>query len=854
VITVKMDDVEMTEAATQPHDYVLSRVLMGHKGEVKSVASTSQGMILSGGRDETVRMWIGRRGDYSEHNVLPQQPKGAIVYSIAYYECDDGWRIFVGRKDGAIAVYGSGSGNEPLITMKHHSSVVSCMTVDNRKGKLISGSWDNHIIIWPIDELTAGNDIIAALMCEGHTMSVWAVQSLEREDELHFLSASADQSIRLWHNDTCIKEFKGHSDVVRSLAILDSSHFVSAANDGSLALWNLENLSPLAVEKAPHDEFMYSMVRVGSDTLVTCGEGGHVVVWRINEGRGKGYLTQMQMMHTPVSSLWSVAALKNGDVVLASSDGRIFILTRDDERIAPVDIRENLDAELSVRLSAQLQQQQERESDTVTIKVAIDDGNPNMELKYVKGTDPSLSAEKFVTDNNLPISYLNEITEYIKSNIPEAMNFAPKRRKIENDGDGGKLSFSILVEDGRQLTCTFDQNDDPDQVAQEFVEKNGLQIKYLGSTAQMVRKEQSKTNSTFYDPFTGGGRYVPGGMEGAADPLTGTELPQSGGRYIPGAPSNGNGGGLSGGDPLTSGGRYIPGTATDIVMPNASLPVDKKKPRGELCPLNRYFVFGAEQFNQKAYDRLVEDNEKSHEALRLREDQLEMLKELAMKGPDGVKNEQMLVETLNVGLEWAMTELLPIIDLFRIAILNEDINRYYSQGDRSVAIRERLFALLVSESNDNLKAIVCRALCNFFHHESGRKMVSSEMKTFLPLLGILILSNKPILQVAASSALSNWAFLLLQTSDSICELGPREDGIREIVKALESNLSFGQYREDGLTRVLQAISTLMWGDATVIKLAKSRKIVDIVNRIKDAVVDERGKSLCRDIVEMTYAV
>lgn len=39
-----------------------------------------------------------------------------------------------------------------------------------------------------------------------------------------------------------------------------------------------------------------------------------------------------------------------------------------------------------------------------------------------------------------------------------------------------------------------------------------------------------------------------------------------------------------------------------------------------------------------------------------------------------------------------------------------------------------------------------------------------------------------------------------------------------------------------------------------IQLAKSRKIVDIVNRIKDAVVDERGKSLCRDIVEMTYAV
>ncbi|KAF8361888.1 ufd-3, partial [Pristionchus pacificus] len=853
VLRVEMDDVEMVEAVTQPVDYVLSRVLTGHKGEVKSVASTSQGMILSGGRDETLRMWIGRGGDYAEHNCLPQQPKGAIVYSIAYYENDDEWRIFVGRKDGAIAVYGSGSGNDPLITLKHHTSVVSCLHVDSVKGKLISGSWDNHIIIWPIEELTPGNEIIAALMCEGHSMSVWSVHSLNRKDEFHFLSASADQSIRLWHNDQCIKEFRGHSDVVRSLIVLDQSHFVSASNDGSLALWNIESTSPICMVKAPTDEFIYSMTKVGSDTLVTCGEGGHIIVWDVKESRGKGSITHTQVMHTPVASLWSVTTLKNKDVVIAGSDGRIFILTRDDSRIAPLDIRENLDAELSVRIAALLQQQQEKESETVTIKVAIDDGNANMELKYVKGTDPSLAAEKFIRDNNLPISYLNEITDYIKSNIPEAMNFTAKRRKIEHGGDvGGKMSFSILVEDGRQLTCSFDQNDDPDQIAQEFVEKNKLQIKYLASTSQMVRKEQAKSTSEFYDPFTGGGRYVPGGNEGiggegmGGDPLTG------GGRYIPG--SSKSGGITDGGDPLTSGGRYVPGATTDIIMPNASLPIDKKRPRGELCPLSKYFVFGAEQFNQKAYDRLVEDNEKSNEAVRLREDQLLMLKELAMNGPDGVKDEQMLVDTLNVGLEWNIDQLLPILDLFRIAILNEDVNRYYSEGDRSTMIRERLFALLVSDSNDNLKAIVCRAICNLFHHESGRKMISSEMKTFLPILGMHLLSSKPILQVAAASALSNWSYLLLQTSDNVCELGPREDGIREIVKALETHVSFGGQREDALTRVLQAISTLMWGDVTVIKLAKSRKIVDIVNRIKDAVVDERGKSLCRDIVEMTYAV
>lgn len=51
--------------------------------------------------------------------------------------------------------------------------------------------------------------------------------------------------------------YAGHSDVIRSLVLLDSSHFVSASNDGTLALWNVDNTTPLSVDKAPVDEFIY---------------------------------------------------------------------------------------------------------------------------------------------------------------------------------------------------------------------------------------------------------------------------------------------------------------------------------------------------------------------------------------------------------------------------------------------------------------------------------------------------------------------------------------------------------------------------------------------------------------------
>lgn len=41
---------------------------------------------------------------------------------------------------------------------------------------------------------------------------------------------------------------------------------------------------------------------------------------------------------------------------------------------------------------------------------------------------------------------------------------------------------------------------------------------------------------------------------------------------------------------------------------------------------------------------------------------------------------------------------------------------------------------------------------------------------------------------------------------------------------------------------------------TVFQLAKSRNMLQIVGRMKDAVVEEQGKNIARDIAEMIYAV
>lgn len=50
-------------------------------------------------------------------------------------------------------------------------------------------------------------------------------------------------------------------------------------------------------------------------------------------------------------------------------------------------------------------------------------------------------------------------------------------------------------------------------------------------------------------------------------------------------------------------------STTDLV-PNACLPQDKKRPRGELVPLSSYFRFGVEVLSAKAMAKLVEVNAK----------------------------------------------------------------------------------------------------------------------------------------------------------------------------------------------------------------------------------------------------
>lgn len=160
--------------------------------------------------------------------------------------------------------------------------------------------------------------------------------------------------------------------------------------------------------------------------------------------------------------------------------------------------------------------------------------------------------------------------------------------------------------ENEKFFLSYNVGEDPMMAAQLCCDKNQLPIAFIPLLVKHLNENvpelQGLKGSAYTDPFTGGGRYVPGDSTAAdgqyGDPFT------SSGRYIPSAQPSDQGF-SSGGDPFTSGGRYIPGQAPTT---HASHNVDKKRPRSEFVPIKDFFLF-----NDKAGDKVVETLKKANE-------------------------------------------------------------------------------------------------------------------------------------------------------------------------------------------------------------------------------------------------
>ena len=166
-----------------------SRNLMGHTGEITSIAFASNSTVLSGSTDKTIRLWevdsasvVKTFGPFADDvNAVAVSPDGSTLVS--------------GMADKKIALFDlASSGTNQTRTLSGHTGEVLSLAFSADGRWLASGGIDQSVRIWDA-KTGAQTSVLAGGTGEVNGLGFTA-------DSRSLVSASGDGSIVVWQVDT----------------------------------------------------------------------------------------------------------------------------------------------------------------------------------------------------------------------------------------------------------------------------------------------------------------------------------------------------------------------------------------------------------------------------------------------------------------------------------------------------------------------------------------------------------------------------------------------------------------------------------------------------------------------------
>lgn len=291
----------------------------------------------------------------------------------------------------------------------------------------------------------------------------------------------ADKLIRVFNTSgDLIRTIKGSKDVVRALCKLPPNHtsgaqFASASNDGVIRLFTLNGQQ--VGELHGHESFIYSLAVLPSGELVSSGEDRTARVWN-------GTNCVQTITHPAISVWGVAACKDNGDIVTGASDRIARVFTRSEERQAAPEVVQQFEESVKESSIPQQQvgdinkeklpgpeflkqksgtkegqvQMIREDNGNVTahtwsaatqewiavgtvvdsaassgrkteylgqdydyvFDVDVEDGKPPLKLPFNVSQNPYEAATKFIQDNELPLSYLDQTANFIVQNTQGA--------------------------------------------------------------------------------------------------------------------------------------------------------------------------------------------------------------------------------------------------------------------------------------------------------------------------------------------------------------------------------------------------------------------------------------------------
>jgi WD40 repeat protein len=180
--TVRLWDVVERRAASPVH------VLRGHTDYVSSVSFSADGRQLASGSDDcTVRLWSvpeGVPGPVLQH--------ACPVYCVAFSPVVGSNMLASGCGEGIVRLWDvSGTDQQQLLReLKGNSHVISSVAFSPDGSQLVSGSYDNTVLLWSV----ARGTLLKVLT--GHSQAVTSVAFHPNGKQI--ASRSDDGAVRIW--------------------------------------------------------------------------------------------------------------------------------------------------------------------------------------------------------------------------------------------------------------------------------------------------------------------------------------------------------------------------------------------------------------------------------------------------------------------------------------------------------------------------------------------------------------------------------------------------------------------------------------------------------------------------------
>lgn len=352
---------------------------------------------------------------------------------------------------------------------------------------------------------------------ESNFQAVWSVCALKSGK---FVTGSADKSIIYWNaSGEKLKVLKGHKDCVRALLSLPNDSIISGSNDAVIKFWNEDG--ECVKELEGHTNYIYSMAfnyHLGENVFVSGGEDSTLRMWNFDGELGNP-------ITLPAQSVWACACLKNGDIVTGTSDGVIRIFTRDSNRYADENIMAAFNEAVNVRV---------REANTALGGVKVNE-LPGPEALLQKGREDQTKMIRHPDGKIICYQWSNGKWNSLGDVVGAAGGTQETSGKKLFEGKEYDYVFSVDVDDNAPpLKLPYNRGEDPWMSAQNFIHKNELPQSYLDQVANFIIKNSDNapiietSSGSYHDPFTGAGRYIPGGESefntdsGNVDPFTGS--------------------------------------------------------------------------------------------------------------------------------------------------------------------------------------------------------------------------------------------------------------------------------------------------------------------------------------------